>query len=412
MGAGSNITPWQGLDGGANFEANIPDDEAAFNAEFGERLHSSGLEFDKYGNIQVEASGRDVPAHAATFAELQLGRVLRRNIEFNRYTKPTPVQQYAIPISIAGRDIMACAQTGSGKTAAFMFPILYLLLRNGKPREQRGGRRRATPSALALGPTRELAIQIHEESVKFAFRSGLRICIAYGGADIRDQMRELERGCDILIATPGPRPSVVYIFRLRNLAARCLSHSLIPHAHAGEGINRAKMSDGAGRLVDLIERGRISLSGIIFLVLDEADRMLDMGFEPQIRRIVEGEDMPSHVQNGRATMMFSATFPKNIQRLAADFLFDYIFLAVGKVGSTTDSITQRVELIENEYKRDVLMKLLREMPCLTLVFTETKRNADALEDYLITNGARWRAAAPLCHAGNFRRLWPCAFPNQ
>lgn len=168
-------------------------------------------------------------------------------------------------------------------------------------------------------------------------------CVAYGGADIREQMRDLERGVDILVATPG-------------------------------------------RLVDLIERGRISLSRCVFMVLDEADRMLDMGFEPQIRRIVEGEDMPSHRNGNRQTMMFSATFPKEIQRLAADFLYDYIFLAVGRVGSTHENITQRVEYVDDHIKRDVLCRLLRELPGLTLVFVETKRNADAIEDFLCRDG--------------------------
>ena len=256
------------------------------------------------------------------------------------YKKPTPVQQYAIPISMAGRDIMACAQTGSGKTAAFTFPILFCLLSRGPAG---GSGRRASPSALVLAPTRELAIQIQEESAKFSFRTGLRTCVAYGGADIREQMRDLERGCDIVVATPG-------------------------------------------RLVDLIERGRMSLNRIAFLTLDEADRMLDMGFEPQIRRIVEGEDMPSHRNGSRQTMMFSATFPKEIQRLAADFLYDYIFLAVGRVGSTHENITQRVEFVDDHIKRDVLQRLLRELPGLTLVFVETKRNADAIEDFLCREG--------------------------
>jgi ATP-dependent RNA helicase DDX3X len=121
--------------------------------------------------VQVETSGRDVPAPAFSFDELNLGKVLLRNVSFNHYSKPTPVQQYSIPISMAGRDIMACAQTGSGKTAAFTFPILYCLLKRG---QSSGGGRRAMPSALALAPTRELAIQIQEESAKFSFHTGLR----------------------------------------------------------------------------------------------------------------------------------------------------------------------------------------------------------------------------------------------
>jgi len=166
----------------------------------------------------------------------------------------------------------------------------------------------------------------------------------YGGADINQQLRQIERGCDLLSATPG-------------------------------------------RLVDLIERGRISLANIKYLVLDEADRMLDMGFEPQIRRIVEGEDMPGTAL--RQTLMFSATFPRDIQLLARDFLKQYIFLSVGRVGSTSENITQKIEYVEDLDKRSVLLDILASQPKeelgLTLVFVETKRMADMLSDFLMAN---------------------------
>ena len=202
--------------------------------------------------------------------------------------------------------------------------------------------RKAYPTALILAPTRELVSQIHDEARKFAYRSWVRPAVVYGGADINQQLRLIERGCDLLSATPG-------------------------------------------RLVDLIERGRISLSNIRYLVLDEADRMLDMGFEPQIRRIVQGEDMPG-VQD-RQTLMFSATFPRDIQMLARDFLNDYIFLSVGRVGSTSENITQKIEYVEDHDKRSVLLDLLASEPPggLTLVFVETKRMADMLSDFLMAN---------------------------
>ena len=202
--------------------------------------------------------------------------------------------------------------------------------------------RKAYPTALILAPTRELVSQIHDEARKFAYRSWLRPAVVYGGADINQQLRQIERGCDLLSATPG-------------------------------------------RLVDLIERGRISLANIRYLVLDEADRMLDMGFEPQIRRIVQGEDMPG-VQE-RQTLMFSATFPRDIQMLARDFLKDYIFLSVGRVGSTSENITQKIEYVEDNDKRSVLLDLLASEPPggLTLVFVETKRMADMLSDFLMAN---------------------------
>ena len=206
------------------------------------------------------------------------------------------------------------------------------------------GRRKAYPTALILAPTRELVSQIHEEARKFAYRSWVRPAVVYGGADINQQLRQIERGCDLLSATPG-------------------------------------------RLVDLIERGRISLANIKYLVLDEADRMLDMGFEPQIRRIVQGEDMPGTAD--RQTLMFSATFPRDIQMLARDFLKDYIFLSVGRVGSTSENITQKIEYVEDNDKRSVLLDILasqtKEDLGLTLVFVETKRMADMLSDFLMGN---------------------------
>ena len=197
------------------------------------------------------------------------------------------------------------------------------------------------PKALILSPTRELTTQIHNEARRFCYRTGLRPVVVYGGQDIRSQLRELERGCDILVATPG-------------------------------------------RLTDLIDRARVGLGDISMLIFDEADRMLDMGFEPQIRRIAEEEGMPP--PGTRQTLMFSATFPKEIQQLAGDFLRDYVFLAVGRVGSTSEFITQRFEYAEDVDKRAVLMRILPECEGLTLIFVETKRSADAIEDWLCCQG--------------------------
>lgn len=171
---------------------------------------------------------------------------------------------------------------------------------------------------------------------------------SYGGAYIGDQMRDLDRGCHLLVATPG-------------------------------------------RLLDMIDRGRIGLDYCRYLVLDEADRMLDMGFEVQIRRIVEKETMPKTGE--RQTLMFSATFPSPIQMLARDFLDNYIFLAVGRVGSTSENITQKVVWVEEHDKRSFLLDLLNaadltqpSAESLTLVFVETKKGADSLEEFLHTEG--------------------------
>ncbi|XP_063725837.1 ATP-dependent RNA helicase DDX3X-like isoform X1 [Symsagittifera roscoffensis] len=306
---------------------------------------NTGINFDKYEDIPVEVTGNNPTKGIENFLDVSFCPVIRNSIDLAKYDKPTPVQKYSIPAVLAGRDLMACAQTGSGKTAAFLIPMLNNILSHGPAQiENTGGRgyerRMQYPLGLVLAPTRELALQTFEEAKKFSYRSRARPCVAYGGADIGSQLRDLERGCHLLVATPG-------------------------------------------RLVDMLERGKVSLRHCRFLVLDEADRMLDMGFEPQIRNIVEKQDMPSGY-DGRQTLMFSATFPKEIQMLARDFLQDYLFLAVGRVGSTSENITQKVLWCEEENKRSLLLDLLEasDPNTLTLIFVETKRGADALEDFL------------------------------
>uniref|UniRef100_A0A3Q1K6H5 RNA helicase n=1 Tax=Anabas testudineus TaxID=64144 RepID=A0A3Q1K6H5_ANATE len=276
---------------------------------------NTGINFEKYDDIPVEATGTSCPKHIEIFHDVDMGEIIMGNITLSRYTRPTPVQKHAIPIIKSKRDLMACAQTGSGKTAAFLLPVLSQIYTEG-PGD---------------------ALQA------FAYRSHVRPCVVYGGADIGQQIRDLERGCHLLVATPG-------------------------------------------RLVDMMERGKIGLDYCNYLVLDEADRMLDMGFEPQIRRIVEQDTMPP--KGIRQTMMFSATFPKEIQILARDFLEDYIFLAVGRVGSTSENITQKVVWVEENDKRSFLLDLLNATgkDSLTLVFVETKKGADALEDFLYREG--------------------------
>ncbi|XP_061648163.1 DEAD-box helicase 3 X-linked a isoform X2 [Phyllopteryx taeniolatus] len=315
---------------------------------------NTGINFEKYDDIPVEATGSNCPPHIESFHDVDMGEIIMGNINLSRYTRPTPVQKHAIPIIKSKRDLMACAQTGSGKTAAFLLPVLSQIYtegpgdalqaaKNSGQENGRYGRRKQYPISLVLAPTRELALQIYDEARKFAYRSRVRPCVVYGGADIGQQIRELERGCHLLVATPG-------------------------------------------RLVDMMERGKIGLDYCNYLVLDEADRMLDMGFEPQIRRIVEQDTMPP--KGIRQTMMFSATFPKEIQILARDFLEDYIFLAVGRVGSTSENITQKVVWVEDNDKRSFLLDLLNATgkDSLTLVFVETKKGADALEDFLYHEG--------------------------
>jgi len=312
---------------------------------------NTGINFDKYEDIPVDATGEDVPPNISAFDEIQMTEIISSNIALARYTRPTPVQKFAIPIIMAGRDVMACAQTGSGKTAAFLVPILNNIFARGpelfsfKPRTYTR-KPKQYPVALVLAPTRELATQIYIEARKFAYRSRVRPCVVYGGAPVEEQLRDLERGCHLLVATPG-------------------------------------------RLTDMLKRDRVGLDNCRFLVLDEADRMLDMGFEPQIREIVESNTMPK--TGDRQTLMFSATFPKEIQMLARDFLERYIFLAVGRVGSTSENITQKIYWVEETEKRTHLLDLLHaadsaDAENLTLVFVETKRGVDQLSDFLQSQG--------------------------
>ena len=309
---------------------------------------NTGINFDAYEDIPVKVTGKDakdIVPPIESFKEANLPLKLMQNIEKAGFNKPTPVQKHSVPIVLAGRDLLSCAQTGSGKTCAFLFPIISKLL--GQPAVETVDTHpelnalTTYPSVLILAPTRELSTQIYDESRKFTYRTGRRTVVLYGGADVKYQLKQLERGCDLLVATPG-------------------------------------------RLVDLIDRGSVSLTKIQYLVLDEADRMLDMGFEPQIRYIVEKTGMPP--AGTRTTLMFSATFPKNIQTLARDFLHNNMYLTVGRVGSTHENILQKFVYCRDEEKRDLLLDTIASVETLTLVFVKTKKEASILEFYLMKNG--------------------------
>lgn len=325
--------------------------DAALETElFGSRINS-GINFDKYDEIPVSATGNNTPAPYESFESADFHECIRNVLTLAQYTKPTPIQKYSFSIVEASRDLMACAQTGSGKTGAFLIPLVSKMLK--LPREGpavghysnmsgSGRRQAARPKLLVLAPTRELAQQIFDEARKFTYRSWIKPCVIFGGDDPVAQLRSMEKGCDLLVATPG-------------------------------------------RLTDMIERGRISLGEVHSLVLDEADRMLDMGFEPQIRRIVSDTDMPP--VGVRQTLMFSATFPRDIQDLAREFLSNYVFVTVGKVGASSENIRQHIELVTEDEKRSVLLDILKtEGEGLTLIFTETKKNADILDNFLYNQG--------------------------
>lgn len=315
-------------------------------AVFSKTTNQTGIEFDKYDNLEVNKKGQDVedfqPLESYEEIQNSLPPFLNENIKLCNFTKPTPIQKHGIPFSLAGRDLMCSAQTGSGKTAAFLIPATATVAKHALVELEQNDPR-VTPRCMILAPTRELAIQIHQDALRLCQNSPFRAIALYGGSSVRTQMESLVYGCDVLIATPG-------------------------------------------RLNDFLERGIICLAQTKFLVLDEADRMLDMGFEPQLRSILNDYDMPKKTE-GRQTMMYSATFAKEIQELAMDYLHNYAWISVGRVGATSDTITQNLlEVPHAGAKDDALLGQLAEVEGRTLVFMNQKRMADALTDFLYSKG--------------------------
>jgi probable ATP-dependent RNA helicase DDX4 len=239
------------------------------------------------------------------------------------------------------RDLMSCAQTGSGKTAAFLLPVINKMLEMQSEFTSQLSEVQA-PLALVIAPTRELANQIYMEARKFALNTSLRPVVVYGGVSVAHQLRQVQSGCHLLVGTPG-------------------------------------------RLKDFIGKRKISLEKLKYLILDEADRMLDMGFMPDVKTLIYEHQAPDKVD--RHTLMFSATFPEEIQKLAAEFLNEYVFLTIGKVGSTHSDIEQAVMEVDDASKRDKLVEILgNEGGNRNLVFVQTKRLADFLASYLCQNG--------------------------
>jgi ATP-dependent RNA helicase RhlE len=270
---------------------------------------------------------------SASFAALGLIDPLQRAVAAAGYVKPTPIQAQAIPHLLAGRDLLGCAQTGTGKTAAFALPILDRLARH--PRRPGRG-----PRALVLTPTRELATQIADDFADYGVNVASECAVIFGGVGQGNQVQALRRNVEIVVATPG-------------------------------------------RLIDLMGQGHARFDACEILVLDEADRMLDMGFIEPIRRIIEA--LPRKRQN----LMFSATMPPEIGQLARRILVDPVDVAVAPVSSTVEAITQWVLYVERNDKRALLREVLRD-PKMTrvLVFTRTKRGANKVAQELDRNGVR------------------------
>ena len=262
------------------------------------------------------------------FSELDLHPTLLRGVEALGFARPTPIQSRAIPVALQGKDLLACAVTGSGKTAAFLLPILHRLV----------GRPRGTTRALVLAPTRELALQILEDLQGLARYTGVKGAAVYGGVGMGPQEAAFRKGADVIVATPG-------------------------------------------RLLDHFQRGYADLSGLEYLVLDEADRMLDMGFLPDIRRVLR------HIPSPKQTFFFSATMPAPIEELTREILRSPTKIALQRRAAPAQGVSQAVYPVPGNLKGELLVELLKRGHMDdALVFTRTKHRADRLAKLLNRNG--------------------------
>ncbi|WCJ34919.1 ATP-dependent RNA helicase DBP2 [Euphorbia peplus] len=292
--------------------------------------------------VTVASGSSPAPAPVESFEDMCLNQSIMKDIKDHGYAAPTSIQAQAMTVALSGRDLLACAETGSGKTAAFTIPMIQHCL--AQPPIQRGD----GPLALVLAPTRELAQQIEKE-VKCFSRSldAFRTAIVVGGTNIADQRSELRAGVDIIVATPG-------------------------------------------RFIDHLQQGNTSLSRISFIVLDEADRMLDMGFEPQIREVLH--NLPQKHQ----TLLFSATMPTEIEILAQEYLTAPVQVKVGKVSSPTANVSQNLRKVSDSEKIDCLLAMLVDHAAqaeksgvplpLTVVFVERKARCDEVAECLVAQG--------------------------
>jgi ATP-dependent RNA helicase RhlE len=272
-----------------------------------------------------------------TFADLGLAEPLLRALNAANYTVPTPIQARTIPALLQGRDVLGIAQTGTGKTAAFALPVLQHLSESKERAQPK------SPRALVLAPTRELAVQIARSFDTYGRGLGLRLCTVVGGLGYGRQIETLSRGVDILIATPG-------------------------------------------RLLDLVERGNVKLGQVSFFVLDEADRMFDMGFIRDVRRIA------ASVSKNRQTLLFSATMPNDIAKLSSEILKNPEKVEIAPQGRTVEKIDQRVYFVNAANKRTLLNHLLSDETLeRVIIFTRTKRGANRVAEALEDRGVRSEA---------------------
>ncbi|KAK3363496.1 P-loop containing nucleoside triphosphate hydrolase protein [Lasiosphaeria hispida] len=348
----ARVYEWDGDVGDVGPE--FPDLELQLFGPQGSREPTHGIDFSRITEIEVLQEGPTHIVPIASFETAGLHPIMLANVKMARYGIPTPIQKYCIPAVHQGHDVIAIAQTGSGKTAAYLIPILNKLMGKAKklaaPRPNPATFRpgvdapaRAEPLVVIVAPTRELAVQIFNEARKFCYRSMLRPCVVYGGGPIRDQIEQLQKGCDVLVASPG-------------------------------------------RLIDFIDRPAVlSLCRLRYMVIDEADEMLHSDWEEDFTKILCGGDQEEGNVN---YMFFSATFPKPIRELAKTHLNEsHVRIAVGRAGSCHKNIKQNVVLVDPMMKKTALFDLLSSLPATrTIIFVNNKRVADELDDFLYNKG--------------------------
>jgi ATP-dependent RNA helicase RhlE len=283
---------------------------------------------------QPEIETETEPSSLIAFTDLGLRPELLKAVEEAGYTSPTPIQQQAIPLALEGRDLIGLAQTGTGKTASFTLPILERLLEEGYGHTKAGAHR---VRVLVLTPTRELCVQVEESFQKYGKHTTIRVAPVYGGVGVEPQTKLLRKGVDVIVATPG-------------------------------------------RLLDHMERQNVVFDDLEVLVLDEADRMLDMGFAPQLNKIVA--DVPRF----RQTLLFSATMPPEVEALARKYLRKPIVVQVGRRSSAASTVTHAVYPVPRSKKTELLAELLKGEMESVLIFSRTKHGADRVVRHLSSLG--------------------------
>ncbi|XP_045069189.1 probable ATP-dependent RNA helicase DDX17 [Coregonus clupeaformis] len=307
----------------------LPKFEKNFYNEHPELQRMSQYDIDEFcRRKEITVSGTGCPKATTSFHQAQFPQYVMDVLLSQNFKEPTSIQAQGFPLALSGRDMVGIAQTGSGKTLAYLLPAIVHI--NHQPYLERGD----GPICLVLAPTRELAQQVQQVAHDYGKTSRIKSTCVYGGAPKGPQIRDLERGTEICIATPG-------------------------------------------RLIDFLEAGKTNLRRCTYLVLDEADRMLDMGFEPQIRKIVD------QIRPDRQTLMWSATWPKDVRKLAEDFLRDYVQINVGALElSANHNILQIVDVCMENEKDNKLLQLMEEIMAekenKTIIFVETKKRCDEL----------------------------------